>query len=540
MVSFVDRETELVLIDETLRALQNYQEVPLRTPIIDFYGVEGIGKTTLLETVEQKCQKLFIRCIRIKIGTSFQQFLQTLYQEFTEIYPVSILQDTPLLQMVVSGINQLLEQGAIVLLIDAVDTGNEDFVQQLEVLLREVIDHTNLLVIITSRQSLLFERERAVARKTTNIHLLPFDQKNSNFYIDGYVETTGKMLEAEIRAAIFEWTRGYPLALKVVTQAVIEHDLDPRRPEHQQALVTRLVEQVILHGVFSSIRSEDVERHLIALSLFSVPRRFNLVIMQDLIEEFEPQLKQESSLAYMSMPRHINQMTGILNWNMFKVGYAVDGPVRNIFLLKLRIEQPERYQEIHRFLATLNQKFASTVSGIDRMRYVREYFYHRTCIEAGPDITAFIQQTMQEIFGGTSYDSFGQFIEEFRQDEELLEALGDRANIVFAFLYQRLATVHWEAMSKATNQNYGLHIQDFFFYIINAATHDPLQPELSEVLSQYIQALLTNASVEQRSELETLLLKDERFREELGKHFILFATLWRTVAQEKNEDKEGY
>ena len=48
MNDFVNRETELALIDEAVEALLDKQRL-LRTPIIEFYGVKGIGKTTLLE-----------------------------------------------------------------------------------------------------------------------------------------------------------------------------------------------------------------------------------------------------------------------------------------------------------------------------------------------------------------------------------------------------------------------------------------------------------------------------------------------------------
>ena len=55
MKLFVNREPELKLIDESFQALSDRKRL-LRTPIIEVQGVGGIGKTSLLREVEQRCQ----------------------------------------------------------------------------------------------------------------------------------------------------------------------------------------------------------------------------------------------------------------------------------------------------------------------------------------------------------------------------------------------------------------------------------------------------------------------------------------------------
>src|SRR2546421_11323859 len=52
---FVNREKELRQVREAVETLQDEQRL-LRTPIIEFSGVQGIGKTTLLEQIEAICQ----------------------------------------------------------------------------------------------------------------------------------------------------------------------------------------------------------------------------------------------------------------------------------------------------------------------------------------------------------------------------------------------------------------------------------------------------------------------------------------------------
>src|SRR5450432_502866 len=62
MESFVNREAALKYIDDAFVMLQDKKRL-LRTPIMDFYGVKGIGKTLFLKKVQQRCQDKQLSCI---------------------------------------------------------------------------------------------------------------------------------------------------------------------------------------------------------------------------------------------------------------------------------------------------------------------------------------------------------------------------------------------------------------------------------------------------------------------------------------------
>src|SRR5213592_261105 len=59
---FVNREKELRQISEAVETLLDEQRL-LRTPIIEFSGVQGIGKTTLLQQVKAICDSKSLSCI---------------------------------------------------------------------------------------------------------------------------------------------------------------------------------------------------------------------------------------------------------------------------------------------------------------------------------------------------------------------------------------------------------------------------------------------------------------------------------------------
>jgi hypothetical protein len=426
MEKFVNRDVEMGLIDDAFKNLGNYNDQYLRTPIIDFYGVEGIGKTAILKRVEQRCHDQHLHCISVDARRSLQQFPLDIIDQVRQ-YSVTIdwQQEDNLFQQSVNATRALLEQGSTVMLLDSVDATDEEFVKRIEIMLSDLIEGNRLFVVLTSKRSLLFDTERSVAHRFTPYKLKPFDRQSSEVYLD----SIDPQFEPGVRNLIFDWTRGYPLAMYVMAQAITEQRLDLGKPEDQKALVAIIVERVINQGVLAEVRPEEFAEYEPALRLLSVPRRFNLVIMKELIEKFEPKLKQESIIRYMSLPRSINQATDVLSWNMLKAGFCVDDPVRNIFMLKSRIENSRHYYAIHRFLAQRNRQLATEVPGSDRIRYLREYLYHSAHVQDRQPLPHILKQTVQQIIGERP-EFFQQFYEEFLQDEELKEAIGEEQTLL--------------------------------------------------------------------------------------------------------------
>src|SRR5690242_12480600 len=103
MESFINREPELRLITSALDDLLLNKEHLLRTPIIGFYGISGIGKTSILKQAIQKCSEMQIPYIDINTSLG--------------------LKDT--LEQSIELSKHLLEQGPLVMLLDAVDDANK-------------------------------------------------------------------------------------------------------------------------------------------------------------------------------------------------------------------------------------------------------------------------------------------------------------------------------------------------------------------------------------------------------------------------------
>jgi hypothetical protein len=436
MKLFVNREPELKLIDESFQALLNKERL-LRTPIIEVQGVGGIGKTSLLKQVEQRCQNTQLPYIWVDVS---QHPSNVEAEIISQVKRYTGTSDNKDFSNAIYAMKALLKQSPAVMLLDAVDTAETTQLSLIEKLLKDLIDDEKLFVVFASKKTLTFQQERSVARKLRTLSLTTLDRK----YCESYLDTLDNPIKPiEVRNFIFEWTRGYPLAMNVLAQAV-QNGLDPRTPEGQQEALTLLTEQVIHQGVLAAVDPIDRTRYFSTLQLFSVPRRFNLVIMQDLIETFTPEFKLESTLAYWGLPKEINEATDVLNWNMIRAGFSVDDPIRTIFLLLLKTEHSERYFAIHEFLAQTNLRLAREVSGFDRTRYIRECLYHTSSLTNAPSIEQQLLDALQ-IVEQEPPETLLQFSEEFSQDAELKEALGSHLTTVQTKILAYLPTLGTDA-----------------------------------------------------------------------------------------------
>ena len=426
MEPFFNREKELHIIEDAFKALIDKKRL-LRTPIIEVQGVGGIGKTSLLKQVERRCSDTSLPCIWVDMNQNPAGFLGEIIAQAKKYTGREHSEQSALL-----ATKAVLKQGPLVMLFDALDMANSEELRTLETLLRDLVDDEKLFVVLASKKAISFQQERTVARKLTSLTLQPFNRE----HCESYLSRLGGQFEPAVRNLIFEWTHGYPLAMNVMVEA-ISSGIDPRTSEGKQVLMTLFREQVIELEVLSKVAPDQRSPYFSVLQLFSVPRRFNLLIMQDLIENFPSDFKRENSLSYMNLYKEINETTDILNWSTLRAGFAIDTPIRHLFLLLLKNEQPDLYFAIHAFLARINLTMAAKVTGTDRVRYIRESLYHIGCDTTNAEQPLLLQQALSALH--EQEDIFIQFSLEFSQDEELKEALGTHLAAVESALRTHLS-----------------------------------------------------------------------------------------------------
>ena len=421
MSVFVDRNHEMQLIEDSFRTLLDKNRL-LRNPILEFYGVSGIGKTLLLEQIKERCHATHLRCIWIDLAGKKGTFQSEIVEQAKDYIQKD---DVQFEQSAVRATKALLEQGPVVMLFDAIDEASSEQVLEIEVFLRDLIDDEKLFVVLASKTITELKNERSVARKLKWHPLEALDRNSCEEYLDKLEQrqdTPEKLMDPDIRNLIFMWTRGYPLAMNVMIEA-INAGRDPRTETGKQQILEILKERIIDQEILQEAEGTWKDVYFTLLRLFSVPRRSNTTIMEELIKKFAPNLQRESSLAYFSLPKELHETTHIFSWNLERFGFAVETPVRYLFLLLYSQAQPQEYFAVHDFLAQLNQRMANEATGQDRVRYMREHLYHL----ASDSMIANQNQRITEAIESILKEQpviLQPFFEEFAQDQELKEALG--------------------------------------------------------------------------------------------------------------------
>ena len=490
--SFVNRERELEQVGISVDTLQNEQAF-LPKSVVEFYGVQGIGKTALLQQIKIMCDTRNLFCIMT---------------DSTQFRP-----DT--LNAVEST---LAKNEPVVVILDALDASSPEQLAEIEATLKGFVNDAKVLVVLASRNIQRFDNTHTIARKLTPSLLKPLEREDCFSYLNRRDEA----LTPEVQASIFEWTRGYPLAMSVMTDTILNDGLDPTKRSDQGKLISVLIQEVIEKKLLASVTApSELLRLQTLLALLSIPRRFNLILMQDLIEYAAGQYRLESSLAYITLPPMINQVTNVLNWSMERAGYCIDMAVRNLFLLQYRIEQPQRYAEINRFLAAKNKDFAQQVTGSDHIRYLREFFYHLAYSEEKSNVQLILAESIEQLaleqpqsesVSLQSLSNFLQFYEEFPQDDELKEALGQQiTNFALSLMRKTFLKFCWRLPSAKR----GEYLRDFFSH----TAHKEKTENFALIFEDGMRQIMQEETAGDAIKLFNELMDSEEIKTLLGENF---------------------
>ncbi|TMC21014.1 MAG: ATP-binding protein [Chloroflexi bacterium] len=450
MDTFINRSDELESIEKAFNALL-YKNTLLSTPIIDFFGIDGIGKTRILKEIADRCTAKNLPCIKLDEkhtqldgGQNTSRISRAIVRQAKKYWQQSpdILRDRKrdAHTQVVETIKVLLEKTpAVVILLDAIDSSNEALVNWIKTTLHELIEHNNLFVVLTSKQQIVFENDWLMTRRLTPLQLKPLKRDDCTSYLTSF----SKAIPHETINIIFQWTRGYPSAMEVMTDTIVKRQLDVAKSEDKQLLITIIIEEIIDKKVLAHVKppNPSLSWYKDHLRLLSIPRRFNLIIMQELLEKFGPPSisKRPSRLEYMGLQRQLNAGTDILYWDLQKAAFTLDESIRNIFFIDQQEHHPALFMDMHRYLAQRNKQLASEVAGSDSVRYLREYLYHSAQDQAAQTAEDMLQY-IEHQFNTIASDVKIQFTEEFRQDKELREILEKHYPNVYTYIKDHVAT----------------------------------------------------------------------------------------------------
>src|SRR5579859_4684833 len=358
----INRKSELELIETALSALIGRKNI-LSTPIVDFFGIAGIGKTRILQEIANMCLVSGLLCIKLdenqthldgrkNISSISRTILQQANKLKSKTSRSPSAKKSDVQTQTVEAVKTLLENRPVVILLDSIDASNDTLVNWIEETLGDLMQYNNLFVVLTSKQRIVFENDWSIIRKLTPFQLRPLNRDDSRSYIDSLDCT----ISSDTRDVIFQWTRGHPFAMETMAKAIVQHRFDIERSEDQQQLITIIIEEVIDKKVLARVDPSQLEWCKACLLLLSMPRRFKVTIMEGLFENFgSPAItKVPRKLEYIGLLKRLSENTDVLYWDRQKAGYTIDESIRNIFLIYQQLHHHSLFIAIHKHLAEKN------------------------------------------------------------------------------------------------------------------------------------------------------------------------------------------
>lgn len=509
---FVNRDSELhFILEQCLESLRGNR--PINPQFIEFRGVWGIGKTTILKRIEHHCDKEDFHPIWVEVRSTPDYVFRAIADQVRSRYAVSFKPEGDALDESLVAARALLEKyGRVVIFIDALDAAGEEYLKNIEELLHRFTEISKLLCIMASRKMIEFKSTRPVGRKLKFIPLKSFTRDHCALYI----RKLAQGLKDEEIDQIILLTGGYPVAVNIAVRTITQENLDLSAELGRKRLIQILNEQVLEHGVLASIRQDPEELlwYQTMLSLFAVPRRFNLTIMQKMTEKFAEQYKLGSSLLYMEMLRRINLNTGLLDWDIARTGYFMESPVRHLFHVKLKTEDPDRYTRIHEFFMEQNWRLVMEVPADDRLRYIQEYLYHCAfCLDSN-GIPDSIEKAMKQIPIEPA-ELWVQFHEEYQKDIELQDALGAHKEKVLSKIHTYFVDRYWELSLSAQDKQE--RVASLKLYIL-FSIKDPMvtAPDRLPLAQHCWQRIKAREAIDVCHSLFEVLSQDAEIKEMLG------------------------
>jgi len=441
--SFVDRDDELKLTQAKLEAIKVGKW--LFDFIIRISGVPGIGKSTLLYKIKETAEKQNINTIFIR----YQETGEKLYiikkisellfsdvadwldalKRYNEDHNIDRLKE-----IFISKLRSKIENNPLLLLIDDSHYMDEDCQNLLEYMLERIYSKNRMLLVIAGRADLRW-KSFELRRRTQAIPLDCFQEKD-----------TAQLLSEPnpvLSKKVYRLTHGYPLASVKAYQWIFDNieltasDFNNQLENKEVDLIFDLVNCILADRILTHISDKEHREKIDGLLKKVCPlRRFDDILLDDFLPVIEPnKFIERNTMATRSYIRQMAIATYIVQWNSAKMAYSLDYSMRRLFALEMKFRNKPMLINIHKSMMDWYQKAiddSSDKSAPHTVLYLIEHIFHfahfsqltNTIEQMGFEI----QKKIARQFEGYYPREKNHFYEEFRNDAELIELLGDNSD----------------------------------------------------------------------------------------------------------------
>jgi hypothetical protein len=475
---FVGRREEIHIIEEILSTIKGGGQA--FQCIVNFHGVIGIGKTTLLGHVCQTiAPKQGAPAAMIDFANpAFQRppeggvaLLQALVQQLSEesgIAPAGFYQAVGSFQEFLGSApppgepdtwwerpakdvadafvvyaTQLLQRGPLALLFDTTEMADAVVLEWLETEVFNPLIRPGKVLIVVAGRSVVRWKRFEVRRRVRLHRLQPFDEESTREQLPQYTKLAGNIVRL---------TFGHPLGNVTVSRELAlladRAPLDARTFEsHRERLMAELMEELIEKQIMAGV-APDLRR---AFRVIAVLRQFDVNTLRYLLGSFlKEDYADRSGVYYLNMVGRMVE-TSLVEWDKNRKGYALDYTVRRMLALNLQLTNPSEYVSINEAAVTLYEGWIEQIPD-NRSGFIVEELYHRANVLAvqGQDpaeissaLRARLWEYLKTYYGG-EYGTAGavRLKEELQTDRELEENLPDRVADLVADIDRFIGNAH--------------------------------------------------------------------------------------------------
>ncbi len=375
-MNFYNRTFELQVVEEMVDLLKAESTRPQR--IINFYGVSGTGKTSLLRWLNREYAHSFLPTSDPSPTMSEQDFLMTLLNEFSNFLRIEIpeipadltISPNATMQELKNYTDDLLhgleksENPHVLMLFDDYDAWPRHLQEIFEqVVLNVVIKHNCALVVFTSRTNLSFRGQSSLNFYTVYRELGTFTATVIEERYDEYLNIVPYILRI---------TAGLPLCVERLMEQMHENNISTVDEflEHEREFTKKNYEDIVEERVLQDVKPWTHD----TLHILSIPRRFNVKIISYLLPRVPRLAERYHEYANIDYLELIEIFGYLSPWNQSRNGYSIQKIVRQILSYYMQVFRLEEFQRVNELLLTMYED--QIQHDTPKVYDLVEYLYH--------------------------------------------------------------------------------------------------------------------------------------------------------------------
>ncbi|MCP4349889.1 MAG: ATP-binding protein [Desulfobacterales bacterium] len=456
----VNRVEQLNMVREILNKIIHGRVQPYL--IINWYGIPGIGKTTLGLMIEELCEKMSVPFLctgfhdkysddekilrKLEYTNDYTLILENIINEYKNHIPKEfqnvLLQyrketDSKLRQerfkhvvdIFLDFLNELTAKGPVVLLFDSTEDADPDLIIWLEEkIISPLLMAGKCLFIWTGRYQQVWN-EYGVRQRVILEKLDPLPLEATKQHIESILKNNPMPYETEEEAEsegarIYRLTMGHPLCNEEVVGAIREYKAKGKDAADDD-LIYILMEKVIDVFVMKGVEPELSQ----ACRILAAIRQFDVTILQQILSKFVIYFKETKS--YLKVIGEFTA-TSIVEWDSNRKGYALDEIIRHILSQYMRLKEKKQYLDIVETAADIYKAYIEEVTE-NRSIYILERLFHQATInnirkEMINDPHKELKEYLEKYYNEKSkfaYNATTQLYEDLKKDTEFENTLGE-------------------------------------------------------------------------------------------------------------------